>query len=99
MTAAQPPDNQPLPKRGRGRPRTGKAVPNKERQDAHRARLKQSGKVRVELIVSTAVCDQLGELQRWTGLSRDEAAELAISEKHRRLAAAPNVKKVPRRRD
>ena len=73
-------------------------MPNKDRQDAHRKRLAEFGKVRLELKVSVAVRDQLDELQVMTGLDRDEAAELAISEKHRRLAAASIVKNGSRRR-
>ena len=99
MTAANPPDTpEASPKRGPGRPRTGHAVPNKDRQEAHRKRLAEAGKVRLELKVSVAVRDQLDELQVMTGLDRDQAAEVAISEKHRRLAGVFSVKKGSRRR-
>ena len=99
MTTAKPPDkSEPPSKRRPGRPRTGNAVPSKDRQDAHRKRLAEVGKVRIELKVSVAVRDQLDELQVMTGLDRDEAAELAISEKHRRLSGASIVKKGSRRR-
>ena len=99
MTTAKPLDApEASPKRGPGRPRTGHAVPNKDRQEAHRKRLAEAGKVRLELKVSVAVRDQLDELQVMTGLDRDQAAELAISEKHRRLAGVFSVKKGSRRR-
>jgi len=99
MSISKPPDTpEPLPKRRPGRPSTGKAVPNKDRQDTHRKRLAEAGKVRLELKVSLAVRDQLDELQAMTGLDRDEAAELAISEKHRRIAGAATIKKGSRRR-
>jgi hypothetical protein len=98
MTAKPPDKPEPSPKRGPGRPRTGNAVPNKDRQDAHRKRLAEAGHVRLELKVSAAVRDQLDELQVMTGLDRDKAAELAISEKHRRLAGVSTIKKGSRRR-
>jgi hypothetical protein len=97
MKKAEPDNLEPVAARGRGRPKTGNAVPGKVRQEAHRARLEAAGKVRVGLIVGAEVRDQLDELQAWSGLSRDEVAELAIGEKHRRLSATHGAKKDPRR--